>query len=189
MQNEIFSRMNNWISDNYGSRRGYLNTMWYRLRYILGGYREYRKIDWNSVDRLVFVCKGNICRSAYAEALTKSLGADAVSCGLDTDIGKPAYESTIRAAVLKDIDLKAHSTTPIQELGLKKNDLLIAMEPWQVEQLKSKYGEEYACTLLGLWGRPLKPFITDPYGKSDLYFNSCFNYIDVSVHELLKKIS
>ena len=184
----IFSPFDRWFSDNYGSRRGYLNTIWHRLCYLLGRYRNYREIDWNKVERLVFVCRGNICRSAYAEGLVKSLGVESVSCGLDTRIGRPANEYTIRAAKLKGIDLKVHTTTPIQELNLKKNDLFVAMEPWQAEKLKGLHGKEYNCTLLGLWGRPVNPYIADPYGTSDNYFNTCFNYIDISVHELLKII-
>ena len=94
-----------------------------------------------------------------------------------------------RQHMLRGIDLKAHRTTPIQELNLKKNDLFVAMEPWQAEQLKAMYGKEYGCTLLGLWGRPVNPHIQDPYGMSDAYFDHCFNYIEKSVHELLSKVS
>ena len=189
MAKEIFSNLNGWLADNYGSRRGYLSTIGCRIRYLLGGYRSYKTIDTSSVERLVFVCKGNICRSAYAEALTKTLGMDAVSCGLDTRLGRPANEGTLRVAKLKGIDLRAHTTTPIQEVNLKKNDLLVAMEPWQAEQLKGGYGKDYECTLLGLWGQPVSPHITDPYAKSDAYFRNCFDYIDVSVQQLLNKIS
>ena len=70
----MFERLNGWLRDNYGSRRGFVRTWWHRLRYLLGGYRAYRQVDWNSVERLVFVCKGNICRSAYAGALVTSRG-------------------------------------------------------------------------------------------------------------------
>ena len=189
LHNGMFDRLNGWLKDNYGSRRGFVRTWWHRLRYLLGGYRAYRRVDWNSVERLVFVCMGNICRSAYAEALVTARGVETASCGLNTNPGLSANESAIQAAILRGIDLKAHRTTPIQELSLKKNDLFIAMEPWQAEQLKEIYGKEYGCTLLGLWGRPVNPHIQDPYGMSDAYFGRCFNYIEKSVHELLSKVS
>lgn len=188
-RNGIYARLNGWLSDNYGSRRGFVRTFWYRLRYLLGGYRAHRKVDWDSVERLVFVCKGNICRSAFAEALANKQGVESASCGLETRIGVLADERAIQAATLRGFDLKTHRTTPIQELRLKKNDLFVAMEPWQAEQLKEMYGKEYGCTLLGLWGRPASPHIQDPYGKSDIYFNHCFKYIETSVHEILGKIS
>ena len=185
----MYDRLNGWLRDNYGSRRGFARTWWHRLRDVLGGYRCYRKIDWNSAERLVFVCKGNICRSAYAEALAASQGVESVSCGLNTRIGLPANDAAIKVAVSRGIDLKSHRTTPIQELSLKKNDLFVVMEPWQAEQLKAMYGKEYGFTLLGLWGRPVNPHIQDPYGMSEAYFNSCFNYIEKSVHELFSKVS
>ena len=182
-------RLNGWLKDNYGSRRGFVRTWWYRLRYLPGGYRAYRRVDWNSVERLVFVCKGNICRSAYAEALATSQDVESASCGLNTRSGVPANEAATRVAMLRGIDLKAHRTTPIEELSPKKNDLFVAMEPWQAEQLKAMYGNDYGCTLLGLWSQPANPYIQDPYGMSDAYFDRCFNYIEKSVHELLSKVS
>ena len=185
----IFASLKCWLNDNYGTWRGFVRTWWGHVYYLLGGYRAYRKVDWTSVQRLVFVCKGNICRSAYAEALARSLGVEAVSCGLNTKIGLPANDSAIQAARLRGVDLRKHRTTPIESLDLKENDLFVAMEPWHAEHLGLIHSGTYCCTLLGLWGRPVKPYIHDPYGNSDAYFISCFDYIDMSVHEIFRKIS
>ena len=184
----MFDRLNGWLKDNYGSRRGVIRTWWHRLGYMCGRYRAYRKVDWRSAERLVFVCKGNICRSAYAEALATSQGVESVAGGLYTRIGLPANDKAIQVAKSRNIDLKTHRTTPIQELSLRKNDLFVVMEPLQAELLKEMYGKEYGCTLLGLWGRPVSPHIQDPYGMSDAYFGHCFNHIEKSVHELLSKV-
>jgi protein-tyrosine-phosphatase len=91
--------------------------------------------------------------------------------------------------MIKGIDLKKHRTTPLQALNLNEGDLLIAMEPWQVEFLKSEFGKEYKCTLLGLWSEVVTPYIGDPFGASAQYFINCFNYIENSVHEITSKIS
>jgi Low molecular weight phosphotyrosine protein phosphatase len=115
-------------------------------------YQAYRKVDLGSMERLVVVYKENICRSAYAEALAKSLGVNAVSCGLNTKIGLPADESAIQAAMLRRIDLTKHRTMRIETLDLKKNDLFIAMEPWQAEQPKSESGKEYDVLCSGYEG-------------------------------------
>lgn len=188
MQVNIINRINCWLADHYGSRRGYVRTIWYRIRYIAGGYRHYRKIDWQAVERLVFVCKGNICRSAYAEAVAKSLGVDSVSCGVDTRHNYPAKEEAIVAGDAKGIDLREHRTTPIQLLDIRDNDLFVAMEPWQAEYISREYGEKCRCSLLGLWGRPASPHIQDPYSASSEYFDNCFTYIEKSVHEVAGKI-
>ena len=83
----IAQDIDRWIARRYGSRRGFALTLWHQAKNLLGMYRSYRQVHWESVGRLVFVCKGNICRSAYTEAVAKSLGVAAISCGLDTGYG------------------------------------------------------------------------------------------------------
>jgi len=190
MQNsEVASGLGVWFAERYGSRRGVVLTWTHKLRYLLGGYRNYRRVDWKSAERLVFVCKGNICRSAYAEAVAHSLGLEAISCGIDTSDGAPANSGAVRVAAEKGIDLTGHRTRPIQSLVLRKNDLLIAMEPWQARYLERQFDQRHECTLLGIWGKPVRPHIHDPFGASEAYFNNCFTYIEKSVHEITRKVS
>ncbi|MDB4575612.1 low molecular weight phosphatase family protein [bacterium] len=181
--------MKRWLENKYGSRRGSLRAHWHFFLYFLGKYRIYRNIEWDSIDRLVFVCKGNICRSAYSEAFAKSLGIEAISCGIHTKLGHPANSTTIEVSASRGYDLSEHQTTPISELKFKETDLVLAMEPWQVEYLSNNFNGSHNCTLLGLWGNPAKPYIHDPYGSSPTYFNNCFNYIEDSIHEVASKIS
>ncbi len=181
--------MINRLKDEYGSKRGVLRRYQYNLLSLLGKYHAYRQVDWQSIDRLVFVCKGNICRSAYAEIFTKSLGIDAISCGIDTRLGCPANNTAIEVATTRGFDLSQHKTTPISELKFKETDLILAMEPWQAEYLSNNFNGSHNCSLLGLWGKPTRPYIHDPYGSSAAYFNNCFNYIENSIHEVARKIS
>jgi protein-tyrosine phosphatase len=181
--------MNRWFAEQYGSRRGFILTWWHRALYMLGNYRKYRQVNWTSVTRLVFVCKGNICRSAYAEGVARLLGFESISCGIDTVSGAMANEEAIRTAAQKGIDLKKHRTTPLESSILKSGDLLIAMEPWQAELLEQQFGENYNCTLLGLWGKAMLPHIHDPFGASSPYFDICFDYIESSVNGIVRKIN
>ena len=142
--NNVSNKINSWITENYGSRRGAMLTYRYRVLCLFGKYRKYRQINWGSIDRLVFVCKGNICRSAYAEAVARSIGVDSISCGIDTVTGAPANEQAIKISSMRGFDLTKHKTTPVQSLTFKENDLLIAMEPWQVEFL------HHICLLMGV---------------------------------------
>ena len=115
------------LAESYGSRTGFIRTYWHRIQYLLGRYRNYSNIDWASVDRLVFVCKGNICRSAFAEAVAKSLGMDAVSCGLQTVISAPANEDAVKTAREMGYALDEHRTTPIMYIVIQKR---IWRLPW-----------------------------------------------------------
>ena len=177
-----------WIQDNYASRRGLVRTCWHRFLYICGCYRKYRRINWGGIDRLVFVCKGNICRSAFAEAVARSLGMEAVSCGLRTIVEAPANEGAVNAARVLGYDLREHRTKPIMYLLFRKTDLIIVMEPWQAEFIDLHLSREHSYTLLGLWHKPVIPHIQDPFGSSCAYFERCFNKIEMSVHEIVTQI-
>lgn len=178
----------NWIKQKYGSRRGVVKTWWYQLLHLTGRYRQYKKIDWDSVGRLVFVCKGNICRSAFAEKVAHELGIEAISCGLDTIENAPANMDAQHTAKKFGYDLGEHKTTPVMYVILKKTDLLVAMEPWQVEFLNTNLCRSHQCTLLGLWNRPALSYLHDPYGNSPVYFEQCFKIIRQCVGVIVEKL-
>jgi len=172
----------------YGSRRGFIRACWHKILCLLGVYDNYRRIDWDKIDRLVFICKGNICRSAYAEAVARSLGINAISCGISAIVDAPANVDAVQIASQRGVDLKQHKTTPILNAVFRKTDLLVAMEPWQAESLNRILKASHYITLQGLWLPPLRPHLQDPYGHSAAYFDNCFEYIEKSVYEIAKKI-
>jgi len=181
--------VNRWFAEQYGSRRGFSLTWWYRLLYRLGCYRKFRQVDWGSVERLVFVCTGNICRSAFAEVVARADGQKAVSCGIKAGFDVPAYAGAIAAAAQRGFSLAEHRTTPLRNVELRDHDLLVAMEPWQARFLQQSFGRDQACTLIGLWGSGGMPHIHDPYGTSAAYFDNCFSYLESAVHEINRKIT
>jgi len=176
------------ITNRFGSRRGFFRHYQYSLQNKLGRYRSYKDIDWGRVERLVFVCKGNICRSAFAEAVAKSEGLNAISCGIDTIENAPANERAMSVAQKFGYNLVDHKTTPIQQLTFSQTDLLVAMEPPQGKFLEEHLGRRYPCTLLGLWFIPSRPYIHDPYDRSLIYFENCFHCIEESVYKIVSFI-
>lgn len=193
------------LIDQYGTPRGVAQVYWHKFLNRIGYFRKYSKIDWNSINRLVFVCKGNVCRSAYAEAFAKSIDVDSISCGVNTKDNAPANGDAIKAADSRGLSLNEHRTSCLTSIELKSTDLLIAMEPWHVDALE-RYCEDNlksdisgslsgatkgkpAITLLGLWGASKRPYLPDPYGRTPTYFNNCFEYIENSVTEIEKKIT
>jgi protein-tyrosine phosphatase len=177
-----------WLARRYGSRRGYICTVWHKILYQLGFYDAYKKVDWASVDRIVFICKGNICRSAFAEEVARSLGIEAISCGLHTIGGAPANKDAVLVAGQLGLGLEDHRSKPIMYIPLRKTDLLVAMEPWHCEFLNKHLSRQHQCTLLGLWTSPVLPHISDPYNASTEYFEKCFIYIQNAVNEIDKNI-
>lgn len=177
----------NWFDAHYGSPKSFVKTKWHQLLRTLGRYSQY-DIPWTSIDRLVFVCSGNICRSAFAEIVARSIGIETISAGIHAVDDAPANEQAVITAKTMGYDLSAHRTTPIMYPILRKNDLLVAMEPWQANLLVNDLARRHFTTLLGMWGSPMRPYISDPFQCSPAYFEHCFNYIEKSVHAIANKI-
>jgi protein-tyrosine phosphatase len=157
----------------------------FRLASWLGrGFRP-QDVDYRRVHRVVFVCKGNICRSAYANALARDRGLAAASYGLETTPGLPADGVAQRLAKKRGVSLDDHRTQHWIDAKLTPNDLVLAMEPWHLRRLGGRaIGSGSQVGLLGLWARPGRRNIKDPYGLPDEDFNACFDAIDTAIEHL-----
>lgn len=154
---------------------------------LCGGYRGLRSIDFSRVSRVVFICKGNICRSAYAEAWAKRLDISAVSCGFDAAPGAPANERVARFAQLREVSLAGHHSQRFSEQHFRDSDLLVGMEPQHIDKIVSQpCGAQ--VTLLGLWSMPARPYLHDPYSASDEYMKLCMAIIENGVEVLAHRL-
>jgi protein-tyrosine phosphatase len=176
-------------SERFGGRRAWLSHLAARALSVAGAYRTLLDVEWSRIDRLVFICKGNICRSPYAEARARSLGIDAVSFGLDAAGGAGADPSAARNARLRELDLSAHRSKRVDSSLLRSKDLVLLFEPQQVKQFRERLGSTgVAVTLAGLWAKPARPYLCDPYGRSDVCFQDCFCVIDASVAAIAPRL-
>jgi len=173
----------------YGGKRGFLEHWRTRSLYALGAYRHVRAIEWLAVRRLVFVCKGNICRSPYACARARPIGVPAVSCGLETPGGFSADPSALKNAFLRGIDLSTHRSTRLESTHLADGDLVILFEPSHRTDIRRRIGDRTSFSLLGIWSRPLRPHIQDPYGRTDRFFQQCFTVIDAAIAKLVEHMA
>jgi len=183
--------LNNFFAEFYGGKLSFLRAVYYAGQAKFGVFDIYKNINWSKISRLVFVCKGNICRSAYAQYKSISLGGSAASAGLAAD-GKPADATAQRVANQRQVNLQNHHSQSIQEITISSGDLLIAFEPIHAEYLSALVHDrtDVQVTLVGLWGiRPFWVYMHDPYGMSDAYFNNCFKRIDKSINYILNQLS
>lgn len=171
----------------YGGKRGFLEHSRARVLYALGMYRKVCDIDWSAVGRLVFVCAGNICRSPYASARARSLGVAAASFGLTATDGAPADPVASRNALLRGLDLSSHRSAKAEPSSFVTRDLVIVFEPWHLAEI-SRWREIPPASLIGVWARPIRPHIQDPYGRSDRYFQQCFSVIDANIEAMVRKM-
>jgi protein-tyrosine phosphatase len=178
----VNSALDSWstlVSRCYGRKMGLLRHYSHLARYQLGAFSPLQAVHWGSVSRVVFVCKGNICRSPYAEMKARTMNLTSSSFGLDASCGAPANIAAIKAALARGIDISLHVARTSDRVNMVRGDLLVAMESSQARVLRSVAPPAgVQVTLMGLWCTPPRPHIEDPFGLSDDYFNTCFSLID-----------
>ncbi len=179
-----------WVNRRYGRKIGFLHHLRADAGLRFGQYRDYESVDWDAVGRLIFICRGNICRSAYADALARKQGLEATSAGLNATSGAPANDAGTRLAAQRGVDLTAHSAQRLEELTLTGDDLLVCMEPEHATSATARLGTEMAgqVTLLGLWSQPRRAFLQDPYGLPDDYWETCLDILDSGVRSIGAKL-
>lgn len=176
------------IKNRFGSKKGLLRYCAYESLRIAGFYKSLTKIDFTRVERLVFICQGNICRSPLAEAVALKQGIPAISFGLDTRGGDPADPRAITWAKLNDYDLESHKTQRIEHYIPQPGDLLIGMEPRHIRKLKVKFGgEPVQMTMLGLWLKTPIAYLHDPYNSKPEYFYRCEDMVVQAARNIVHK--
>ena len=183
------SRISNYIANVYGSKRGLLQYLSCLAKdSVLNSYGK-NKILPDNVNRVVFVCKGNVCRSAVAEGCFKlNNDIDCCSVGLDTTSGNGANERILELSRAYGISLDEHITTSIEDFEPAPGDLFICMEPNQVEQLEQKIGH-HSVVLLGFFGSPQSAYIHDPYNANEIFAEDCIKYICHAVDCFSKRLN
>jgi protein-tyrosine phosphatase len=165
------------MNDRFGTVRGLVRLCLAPLELAVG--RDGIMLPSpGDVHRLVFLCHGNICRSAFAEVAGRSAGLSVASFGFSTDAGKPAHGRAIIAAAHLGHDLGDHRATRMQDFTPRSGDLFLAMETRQLRRLAADARlSAVPRTLLGLYTRPRLPHLHDPYGLSDGYMLACLGRI------------
>ena len=166
----------------FGTYRGLVHHLLAWIENVSGGYRRFKQIRWDGVQRVVFVCHGNICRSPYAERRAATYGLPVASFGLSAQTGAAADPCARKIAARRAIELAEHSACDVKDFKFQGGDLLAVMEPRQVRaMLRILPSIPCQLTLLGLWCQPPRPHIHDPHRLSEAYWQQCFDVIDSAV--------
>lgn len=179
------------IERRHGTWRGALRA-WLAQGELRGGRLEaFRLTHPERVRRVVFVCLGNICRSAYAHRVAVNLGMHATSIGLATTTGAASPDAALHAAERCGDDLRAHRATDFRDFEPQAGDLFLAMEIRHAQELQRRLlaRDDVQIALLGLWCTPPMPHLHDPYTLGDAYFDQCFARLRQAVHALHRKLN
>lgn len=175
----------------------------------LKGYRICQNV-WESVkyqrvrDRftarncshIIFVCKGNICRSAFAEHYLKRLMSSEKcridSCGLDASEGIPSPPEAVDVGAEFGTDLRAHRSKGLMSCDLENADVIVPMEYKQYKALVSMFpAQKKRIKLLrefAPWPQRFICNIHDPFGLGKDEFRLCFRVIQKALHGIEREV-
>ena len=177
------------------ARRVYLRL---RLERLLG------RSQWPALTRIagahsvLFVCHGNIMRSALAAALLERHLATnegrrvrVRSAGMHAIPGSPADPRMSRAAEDMGLSLDTHRATLISRALIAESDLIIGMDYSNEAELLARFPEAAPKILLLGCVDPVEgrgAVIADPFGGNDQTATECATRIVACVDVLMKRL-
>jgi protein-tyrosine phosphatase len=154
------------------------------------------------VTHVLFVCKGNICRSPFAEVMAERLlaehgltGVRVSSAGFAARMGEHPPKGAREAAAAVGCRLDEHGATLLTEALMQSAELVVVMEFAHVEMLRRRFPREASRVfLLPLFGvseaaRGYARYnFADPYDRSREVFDACYASIRLALGGLIDAI-
>ena len=145
------------------------------------------------INHVVFVCKGNICRSAFAEFYLKSKVNELIkveSCGIEVDKEMPSPHDAIQVSKEFNVDLKHHMSKDLRSCNLEDADIIACMEYFHVESVLGKFPNFKNKTVLlrqfSSWNNRILLNIDDPYEGGYQTYKKCFQIITNAIDRMYK---
>ena len=150
--------------------------------------------------KIMFICTGNICRSAMAEGIMKKLlkdnnikNIDVCSCGIYAENGDYATYNAVEAAKIYNANISEHRATNIRESKIEEMDIILCATNthkqnilYMYPKLKGKVYTMKEYAELDRNGEDLD--IKDPWGYDlNVYYN-CVDEIYECLDKIIKKL-
>lgn len=155
----------------------------------------------SKVRTIVFVCKGNICRSPYAALVAsralKEAGLAAVRClsaGITAKQATGCPIEAVEVASSRGLSLHEHAPAPLSAAMVGESDMLVVMEAAQLSEIGARWPESRGkLWLLALVDpHPANAHerynIPDPFGRPRLDFEACYDRIGRAVTGLVEEM-
>ncbi len=149
---------------------------------------------------LLFVCTGNTCRSAMAEAIAKQLIAQQPELYTDVEVQSagvmcagpsPASPQAVIVADQHGCDLSQFTSKQITEEMLEQADYVFTMTRRHKQMLDGvlpQYsGKTFLLTAYAM-GDPSAPDIPDPFGGSVADYETCFSVLKEQIVAIMERL-
>jgi protein-tyrosine phosphatase len=148
------------------------------------------------IESMLFVCKGNICRSPFAALRASQLLQQArkpvrcVSAGITATQAARPPEEAAEAALAFGCSLADHEPLRLTREMIDASDLIVVMEAEQLVLLRQRYphaiGRLFLLSLIDEgWRGYARYNIADPFGCELAAFRSCYARIDAALATLV----
>lgn len=145
---------------------------------------------------ILFVCSGNTCRSAMAEALARELiketgieDIEVFSAGVYASTGDPASFGAMAAMDEMGADLHLHRTTQLHKGHIEAADLILCMGCSHKRSVLSMAPQAADKTQLLLsFAAGIDKDIDDPFGGDAQVYRACAHQIGLAVAAALAKL-
>lgn len=128
--------------------------------------------------RILFVCTGNTCRSALADAIARKIAVERglgdveiVSAGTSAWDGAPASDGALLVGMERGLDLSQHRAQTLTRDLVRDAELVLAMGPHHLERIEALggSGKSWLLTDFASRGEVTRP-VNDPIGgELDIY--------------------
>ena len=133
----------------------------------------------SGIERIYFICQGNVCRSPFAAAYSGLWCARLTiwSAGLLAYAGKPADSTAVKAARNFQVFLENHRTRPVEIEKLLAADVVFCFEWWHVLSCRRICPQAAHKIYLLAELDGVSREVSDPFGQCEAAFTSCFTEI------------
>jgi protein-tyrosine-phosphatase len=147
--------------------------------------------------RILFVCTGNTCRSAIAEALARKViierglsDVEILSAGTSAWDGAPASDGALLVGMERGLDLSQHRAQTLTRELVRDSALVLAMGPHHLERIEALggAGRSYLLTDFASHGLSARP-VNDPIGGELEVYRATADELDQEVRRVFDRIT